>query len=157
MKNFMRFLCAAMLLVSFAACDEKENENDNHGSGDKMRGHIGSLLHERYGERFTCTKENNVFEVKHDGRHKPLPSPFRFAIGDDGRWHTSGADDAAGAMNSQDALAATFANGALTFADAAKGYAKLAGITERAAKGVIRELFQKGTLNLQEGLYSLRK
>ena len=34
MKNFMRFLCAAMLLASFAACDEKENENDNHGSGD---------------------------------------------------------------------------------------------------------------------------
>lgn len=34
MKNFMRFLCAAMLLVSFAACDEKENENDNPGNGD---------------------------------------------------------------------------------------------------------------------------
>ena len=34
MKNFMRFLCAAMLLVSFTACDEKDNENDNPGGGD---------------------------------------------------------------------------------------------------------------------------
>ena len=34
MKTFMRFLCAAMLLLSFAACDEKENENDTPGSGD---------------------------------------------------------------------------------------------------------------------------
>ena len=30
----MRFLCAAMLLVSFAACDEKENGNDNPGGGN---------------------------------------------------------------------------------------------------------------------------
>ena len=34
MKKLMRLLCAAMLLVSFAACDEKENENDNPGNGD---------------------------------------------------------------------------------------------------------------------------
>lgn len=33
MKNVMRILCAAMLLVSFAACTEKENGNDNPGGG----------------------------------------------------------------------------------------------------------------------------
>lgn len=30
----MRLLCAAMLLVTFAACDELDNQNDNPGGGD---------------------------------------------------------------------------------------------------------------------------
>ena len=34
MRNFLKFLCAAMLLVSFAACEEKDNEIDNPGDGD---------------------------------------------------------------------------------------------------------------------------
>ncbi|MCR4659231.1 MAG: hypothetical protein K5650_02935 [Bacteroidales bacterium] len=34
MKNVIKMLCAAMLLMSFAACTEKENENDKPGGGD---------------------------------------------------------------------------------------------------------------------------
>ena len=34
MKNIFRFLCAAMLLVSFAACDDENNGNNNTPDGD---------------------------------------------------------------------------------------------------------------------------
>ena len=34
MKKLMRLLCATMLLVSFAACTEKENLNNDTPSGD---------------------------------------------------------------------------------------------------------------------------
>ena len=133
----------------------------NHNKNDeKMRGHIGSLIHERYSERFTCKKTNNVFEVIHEGRHKPLPSPFRFQIVDDGHagaWEISGADDAAGAICSNEALRLALADGGKTYDEAVNEYAKLAGVTKKAARGILHELFDRGKIVNVNGKYILRE
>ena len=44
MKKLMRLLCAAMLLVSFAACTEKENLNNDTPSGDDTNNYSAMLL-----------------------------------------------------------------------------------------------------------------
>ena len=44
MKKFMRFLCAAMLLVSFAACDEKDNQNDDSGDNGGGNTNYSTLI-----------------------------------------------------------------------------------------------------------------
>lgn len=55
----------------------------NEGS-EKMRGHLGSELYNKCGDRFDVTKQGGHFKVKHICKHMAMLEPFLFHINEDG-------------------------------------------------------------------------
>lgn len=59
MKNFLKVFCAAMLLLSFAACTDKDNENDNNRQNDNNN-YSTLLLGTWQVDRMTVNGEDNT-------------------------------------------------------------------------------------------------
>lgn len=56
----------------------------NEGS-DKMRGHLGTELFNKCGDRFDITKQGGHFKAKHISKHQAMLDPFLFCIDENGQ------------------------------------------------------------------------
>lgn len=118
---------------------------------DKMRGHLGSEMHTKISEKFNCKKENNVFSVTHEGRGKELQQPFQFYIDSDGKLAVCGADMAAGVVNPEAALLTAIGDGCY-WDKLIDNYKKAAKVTEKQAKQVIKQKYERGEIISAGGL-----
>lgn len=112
---------------------------------DKLRGHLGSELHTKISEKFYCKKENGVFCVTHEGRGKELQNAFTFKIDEAGELVTCGADAAAGVFNPSDALVAAIGEGC-NWDRLVDNYRKFAKVSERQARNIIKDKFNRGEI-----------
>lgn len=110
-------------------------------SGDKMRGHLGTELNNKFTDKFICSKDNGFFSVRHECRGREILNPFIFRINEAGELEPSTNEEASGAVVAgDDALGIILAGGVgKEFDDLVKAYGNLAGVKQKVARSILIE------------------
>lgn len=110
---------------------------------DKMRGHLGTELMNKCADRFTVTKRNGHFEVKHTARHQELNAPFYFKIDEEGHLAPVEDADADGLIDDPGVTIAEIFRNEKTqsFDEIVRNFARAQGITQAKAKELIKRDF----------------
>ena len=125
----------------------------NPGS-DKMRGHLGTELTNKFTDTLIVKKENGVFKVTHGAKTAEMLSPFYFCIDGHGLLSPSTAEDATGVLDADAALAAAVPEDGADFESIVRNYAKSAGMPQARARDALKarlnatppSLVKRGTL-----------
>lgn len=105
----------------------------NPGGTEKMRGHLGTELGNKLSDQFTCSKKNGVFSVEHESRGREMTTPFIFCIDGHGNLSPSTIEQRAGVVDADEALIAAVPDEGAPFNEIVRAYAKLTGMTQKAA------------------------
>lgn len=110
---------------------------------DKMRGHLGTELMNKCADRFTVTKKNGHFEVKHTARHQELNAPFVFKINEEGQLAPVEDAETSGLIEEPCETLADIFKGeeTLSFAEITKRFAKAQGISQVKASELLKQNF----------------
>ena len=110
---------------------------------DKMRGHLGTELMNKCADRFTVTKKNGHFEVKHTARHQELNAPFVFKINEEGQLAPVEDAETSGLIEEPCETLADIFRGeeTLSFAEITKRFAKAQGISQVKASELLKQNF----------------
>ena len=125
------------------------------GTGDKMRGHLGTEFENKFSDKFTCSKENGVFSVSHQSRGREVLTPFIFCIDAHGQLSTSTIEQRAGVVAGDETLAAIVPAEGMEFAEIVKAYAKKTGLTQAKARDALKARINATppTLIKRDGLF----
>lgn len=125
------------------------------GTGDKMRGHVGTELENKYNDKFLCSKENGVFSVKHESRDREILTPFIFCIDGHGQLSTSTVEQRAGVANADEALQIAVPDEGRGWPEIVREYAKLTGMTQAKARDALKARLNSRppTLIKRDGLF----
>lgn len=125
------------------------------GTGDKMRGHLGTEFDNKFSDKFIVSKENGTFSVKHESRGREILTPFIFRIDERGQLSTSTIEQRAGVVAADEALAAIVPPEGMEFAEIVKAYAKKTGLTQTKARDALKARINANppTLIKRDGLF----
>ncbi len=125
------------------------------GTGDKMRGHLGTEFENKFSDKFLCSKENGVFSVTHVSRGREVLTPFIFCIDGHGQLSTSTIEQRAGVVAADETLAAIVPPEGMEFAEIVKAYAKKTGLTQTKARDALKARINANppTLIKRNGLF----
>ena len=125
------------------------------GTGDKMRGHLGTEFENKFSDKFLCSKENGVFSVTHVSRGREVLTPFIFCIDEHGQLSTSTIEQRAGVVAADETLAAIVPPEGLDFAEIVQAYAKKTGLTQNKARDALKARINANppTLIKRDGLF----
>lgn len=125
------------------------------GTGDKMRGHLGTEFENKFSDKFLCSKENGVFSVTHVSRGREVLTPFIFRIDEHGQLSTSTIEQRAGVVAADETLAAIVPPEGMEFAEIVQAYAKKTGLTQNKARDALKARINANppTLIKRDGLF----
>lgn len=125
------------------------------GTGDKMRGHLGTEFDNKFSDKFICSKENGVFSVKHESRGREILTPFIFCIDGHGQLSTSTVEQRAGVANADEALQIAVPDEGRGWPEIVREYAKLTGMTQAKARDALKARLNSRppTLIKRDGLF----
>jgi KaiC/GvpD/RAD55 family RecA-like ATPase len=127
---------------------------------DKMRGHLGTEALNKARDIFVCEKENGVFKVTHESRHRQVRGAFVFRIAEDGRTlEVSTIEAARGGMDAEEAFIAAVPEDGARWMEIVTEYKKLTNITKQDAITILDKRRRDGDLvqNMKTKLYHRKK
>lgn len=110
-------------------------------NGDKMRGHLGTELANKYNDIFICRKEQGQFKVKHGSRGREVHKEFEFRIDENGLLQSDAPVIEDFVMHDEDAaLLQAFPKRGTDFATATEIYAAYMDISIQRARQTLSKL-----------------
>lgn len=127
----------------------------NYGQ-DKMRGWLGTELENKMQDKFTCTKENGVFHVKHASRDREMQQPFIFCIDGNGELATATVEQGAGVVDTDAALRKSVPDEGCDFTTLVKNYRKNTGLSDKKARDALKAHINAGEIRkIASGIFVL--